>query len=94
MTKIEKRTFSLPKDQSAYIDAKVASGGYASSSEVVREGLRALQQRDAAMERWLREAVVPALVEMDAHPEQSVPFDDAFNEIEALIRDREAKKAS
>lgn len=94
MTKIEKRTFSLPKDQSAYIDAKVASGGYASSSEVVREGLRALQQRDAAIERWLREEVAPALGEMDAHPEQSVPLDDALDEIENLIKDHEAKKAS
>ena len=53
----EKRTFSLPAEHAAFIDAKVKSGSYASGSEVVRAGLRALQERDAAVERWLREDV-------------------------------------
>ena len=51
----EKRTFSLPTEQAGYIDILVASGSYASGSEVVRAGLRALQERDAAVEHWLRE---------------------------------------
>lgn len=59
MTKVQKRTFSLTEEQSAFIDRKVASGSYASSSEVIREGLRSMQERDAAIERWLREEVVP-----------------------------------
>ncbi|MBL8554624.1 MAG: type II toxin-antitoxin system ParD family antitoxin, partial [Phenylobacterium sp.] len=54
-----KRTFSLAEEQAEYIDAKVASGDYASASEVVRDGLRALRERDAAVERWLREEVAP-----------------------------------
>ena len=49
--------FSLPAEQAAFIDAKGSSGAYASASEVVRAGLRALQERDAAVERWLREEV-------------------------------------
>jgi antitoxin ParD1/3/4 len=48
---IEKRTFSLPAEHTAFIDAQVASGAFASGSEVVRAGLRALQERDAAVER-------------------------------------------
>ena len=36
MTTIEKRTFSLPAEQAAFIDAQVASGAFASASEVVR----------------------------------------------------------
>ena len=40
MSDIEKRTFSLPAEQAAFIDAKVSSGAYASASEVVRAGLR------------------------------------------------------
>ncbi len=59
MSKVSKRTFSLPAEQAAYIDTKVDSGAYASGSEVIRAGLRALQERDAAFERWLREEVVP-----------------------------------
>jgi antitoxin ParD1/3/4 len=61
MAKVSKRTFSLPAEQAAFIDAKVDSGAYASGSEVIRAGLRALQAHDAAFERWLREEVVPDL---------------------------------
>jgi antitoxin ParD1/3/4 len=58
MSGTEKRTFSLPQEHAAFIDAKVKSGSYASGSEVVRAGLRALQERDEAVEKWLREEVV------------------------------------
>jgi antitoxin ParD1/3/4 len=53
MAKVSKRTFSLPREQAAYIDAKVDHGAYASGSEVLRAGLRALQERAAAVVRWL-----------------------------------------
>ena len=59
MGKVSKRTFSLPAEQAAFIDAKVNSGAYATGSEVIRAGLRALQERDAVFEQWLREEVVP-----------------------------------
>jgi len=80
----EKRTFSLPAEQAGYIDAQVASGAYASASEVVRAGLRALQERDAAMERWLREEVVPAAAAMDADPSRAIPAEEVFAELRAL----------
>ena len=35
--------------------AKVATGEYATESEVIREGLRTLLARDHAVEGWLRE---------------------------------------
>lgn len=85
----EKRTFSLPSEHAAFIDAKVASGAYASGSEVVRAGLRALQERDAAVERWLREEVAPVYDELEAHPETAIPAEDVFAEIRA----RSAAKA-
>ena len=68
MSAIEKRTFSLPAEQAAFIDALVASGAFASASEVVRAGLRALQERDAAVERWLREEVAPTYDRWKANP--------------------------
>lgn len=93
MSKVQKRTFSLPEDQAAYIDAKVATGGYVSSSEVIREGLRAMQQRDAAIERWLRQDVLPVAEELQEFPERGIPIDDAFERIYDGIRELEVKKA-
>ena len=61
MPKVVKRTFSLTEEQAKFIDSKVEDGTYASGSEVVREGLRAAQQREEAVELWLREALVPTL---------------------------------
>ncbi|HUY80836.1 MAG TPA: type II toxin-antitoxin system ParD family antitoxin [Acidobacteriaceae bacterium] len=73
MAASQKRTFSLPTAQTTYIDKLVKSGGYASGSEVVRAGLRALKERDEAMEHWLREEVVPVCEELDADPSQVIP---------------------
>ena len=64
-THCEKRTVSLPTEQGRYIDRLVESGAYASVSEVVRAGLRALEERDAAVERWLRTEVVQAYDELE-----------------------------
>ncbi len=88
MSKIEKRTVSLPAEHAAFIDAQVASGTYASASEVVRAGLRALQERDAAVERWLRDAVAPAYDAMQADPDSAVSLDDVF----ADLRSRHAQR--
>ena len=83
MSTIEKRTISLPAEHAAFIDAKVASGDYASASEVVRAGLRALQERDAAVERWLREEVAPAYDAMKADPSRGISAADAFASVRA-----------
>ena len=66
----------------------MASGAYASASEVVRAGLRALQERDAAIERWLREEVVPTAAAMQADPGRGIPADQVFAEIRALHAQR------
>lgn len=49
MPGLEKRTISLPTVQTSHIDARVQAGTYTSASEVVRAGLRSLQERDAAV---------------------------------------------
>ncbi|HKP78559.1 MAG TPA: type II toxin-antitoxin system ParD family antitoxin [Phenylobacterium sp.] len=88
----QKRTVSLPSEQADFIDAKVASGDYASASEVVRAGLRALKERDEAVERWLREEVAPTYDAMKADPSRAIPIEDVFAEIrshhEQRLRDR------
>ncbi|GJE18430.1 type II toxin-antitoxin system ParD family antitoxin [Methylobacterium marchantiae] len=88
MSTVEKRTVSLPAEHAAFIDAKVASGAYASISEVVRAGLRALKERDEAVERWLRDEVAPAYDAMAANPSRGIPMDTVFADIRARHAER------
>ena len=88
----EKRTFSLPTDQAGYIDALVASGTYASGSEVVRAGLRALQERDAAIESWLQAEVLSVYDAMRADPSRAIPAEQVFATIRARHADKVTKK--
>jgi len=51
---------------------RVRSGEYASESEVIREGLRALFARDQAIEAWLRDEVAAAYDAVVADPSRAV----------------------
>jgi antitoxin ParD1/3/4 len=88
-----KRTFSLPTEQADYIDGLVASGTYATGSEVVRAGLRALQEREAVVERWLRQDVVPVAKAMDADPSRGIPIEQVRKNLEAHHAQRMKKAA-
>ena len=83
MANVHKRTFSLPVEHTAFIDEQVEKGAFASGSEVVRAGLRALQERDAAVERWLREEVAPVYDAMKSDPKRAVSAAKVFSEIRA-----------
>jgi antitoxin ParD1/3/4 len=85
---VQKRTFSLPARQAKFIDSKVRAGAYASASEVVRAGLRALQERDAAVADWLRSEVGPVYDAMRANPERGIPAEKVF----AALRTRHSAK--
>jgi antitoxin ParD1/3/4 len=90
MAASSKRTFSLPAEQAKFIDRLVESGSYASGSEVVRAGLRALQERDTVIERWLREDVVPVVKAMEADPTRGVSAKDVRKHLRAH-HDRQPK---
>jgi putative addiction module CopG family antidote len=49
------------------VRAKVASGEYATESEVIRDGLRTLLARDQAVEAWLRGEVAAAYDNLKAN---------------------------
>jgi antitoxin ParD1/3/4 len=60
MRSTQQFSVTLPNEMAQMVKTKVASGEYASESEVIRDGLRALQARDKAVENWLRRDVAPA----------------------------------
>jgi len=85
---VQKRTFSLPAEQANYIDAKVAQGEFTSASEVVRAGIRALKERDEAIERWLREEVAPTYDAMIADPSRTIDSAAVWENIRARYEQR------
>ena len=82
---------TLPHDMAAMVKAKVASGEYATESEVIRDGLRTLQARDAALENWLRGEVAKSYDEFAADPSIGIPAGDIMAQLIASYRERLAK---
>ena len=65
-------SITLPNDMADVLRERVQSGEYASESEVIREGLRALFARDRAIEAWLRDEVATAYDAVAADPSRVV----------------------
>lgn len=76
-------SIALNDQLAAYIDAEVSSGRYASASEVVRAGLRLLQEREAQL------AALRAALERG---EQSGPAETVT--AAALLGDLKARRRS
>jgi putative addiction module CopG family antidote len=72
------------------VKAKVTSGEYATESEVIRDGLRTLLARDAAVEKWLLEEVVKSYDECEADETLGVPAEQVM----ARIRSRYHKRTT
>ena len=65
-------SITLPNEMADAVRAKVAAGEYATESEVIRDGLRALLARDRAVEDWLRSDVAAAHDALKAEPARAV----------------------
>ena len=76
-------SITLPHEMAEAVEEKIKSGFYASVSEVMRDGVRALLERDAAVERWLRDEVVAGNAEYLADPSNCVPADLVLERIKA-----------
>lgn len=85
-------SITLPVEMADMVKEKVAAGDYASESEVIREGLRALRDREAAVENWLRREVGEAYEEYVADPSTAIPLDDAFDRVVAELKERTGSK--
>jgi antitoxin ParD1/3/4 len=69
MPALTRHTVTLGARHQQFIERKLAQGEYASTSEVVRAGIAALAERDARIERWFQEEILPAIEQAKAHPE-------------------------
>ena len=85
-------SITLPHDMAAMVKAKVASGEYATESEVIRDGLRVLLARDAAVERWLKEEIAKSYDEHAVDPSIGIPADKAMARLRAKQQERTAKQ--
>lgn len=74
-------SITLPVDMAEVVEGKIKSGAYASISEVIRDGVRALLERDAAVERWLREEVIAGHAEYLATPSKGVAAEEILSRI-------------
>ena len=72
MRSTQQFSITLPNEMAELVRAKVAAGEYATESEVIREGLRALLTQDRAIENWLKEQVGPAFDALQANPSRAV----------------------
>ena len=62
---------------------KVASGEYASESEVLRDGMRALMARDKAIDSWLLQTVAPAYDALKEDPSRALTLDQVRKRLTA-----------
>lgn len=67
---------TLPDEMASLVRAKVASGEYASESEVIHEGLRALSAREHIVDDWLHSQVLPAHDAYKADPSRGLSVDE------------------
>ncbi len=81
-------TITLPHDMLEMVKAKVACGEYATESEVIRDGLRALLARDAVLETWLREEVARSYDECEADASMGIPAEEVMQRVRAHYRQR------
>lgn len=75
MRTTQQLSITLPNDMADVVKAKVRTGEYASESEVIRDGLRALLARDRAIESWLHQQVGPAYDALKAEPSLGISLD-------------------
>ena len=87
MRSTQQFSITLPNQMAEAVKAKVAAGEYATESEVIRDGLRALMARDRALENWLAGQVAPAYDALKADPSRALSIDQVRARLAAEHQD-------
>jgi antitoxin ParD1/3/4 len=80
---------TLPSEIAELLHRKVASGEYASESEVISDSLTLLEDHEEALEQWLREDVVPACIEFEANQSSGIVAADLLSALQADRKERQ-----
>jgi antitoxin ParD1/3/4 len=82
---------NLPSNLVDLVQRKVASGEYADESDVISDSLALLEDQEQGLERWLREEVVPACMEMEADPSSGISSSGVLANLEAARSERQKR---
>ena len=83
MRSTQQFSITLPNEMAELVKAKVATGEYATESEVIRDGLRVMIARDCAVESWLHKQVGPSLDALRANPARALSVEQVQARIAA-----------
>jgi putative addiction module CopG family antidote len=72
---------SVPPDVQRVIDARLATGKYATADDVLREAFRALQNEDVEV------TAIQEAIDDWRQGDEGLPLDQAFDEIRKSIRE-------
>ncbi|MBW6421174.1 type II toxin-antitoxin system ParD family antitoxin [Rhizobium sp. XQZ8] len=84
-------SIALNEHYERFIKKQLDSGRYNNASEVVRAGLRMLEDFEDAREKWLRDEIPGRFAELQSDPAKAVPLDTAFARLEARHKARTAQ---
>ena len=93
MRSTRQMSITLPHEMAQMVKDKVAKGEYATESEVIRDGLRALLARDRAVEEWLRQQVAPVYDAMQKDPSRGRSLDQVRARLARTAAEHEAGAA-
>jgi putative addiction module CopG family antidote len=91
MRSTQQFSITLPNEMAEAVRAKVAGGQYATESEVIRDGLRALLARDQVVEDWLRNDVAATYDALKADPSKAVSVGRVRARLAAVHKKASAK---
>jgi len=84
-------SIALSEHYEKFIRQQLESGRYNNASEVVRAGLRMLEDFEASRERWLRQEIPARASDMRNDPSLGIPAGQVFEDLEARHRQRKAR---
>jgi len=93
MRSTQQMSITLPVEMANMVKKRVSNGDYASESEVIREGLRALQERENAVEHWLRTEVAATYDSHKTDPTRAKSLDEAWKRLEERMDDIDREEA-